>query len=125
MKASDESKIYQFIENLVLSNVTAFYPSLINIEFGYDPYEYIPYLNRLAHENVLDLKFIVRNPSNASEYHRFNSYNELPLGEYYDDFHFGEEFLLTDELVEVIYYINDEYKKKLKMKKEINDQIKT
>lgn len=108
-------EIENLIDQIAISNIRGFYPSLIYKKFGIQPIDFIPLLEELANWGVLEKRYILRNPENPIEVKEFNE-SKVPLGEYFDDFHFGDEFLVTENDIDVFYNINKGYRDKLKKK---------
>lgn len=116
MKYFIKKEVESFIEKMAVSNVSGFYPSLIKKTLDLEPQVYIPILEELVGADVLYKKYILRNPENPIEKKEFD-YFDLPIGDYYDDFHFGDEFFVTEDNIVVLYKIRLEFKEELKKKK--------
>lgn len=106
--------IHSFVEKIAASKIKGFYPSALKRAFGYTPDQYYPILENLSNDGILIKKYVVRNLYDPTEQIIFDNREDLPLGEYFDNFDFTDEFLLTEEIVEIFYIVADDFKKEMR-----------
>lgn len=59
-------------------------------------------------EGKLSIRYILYNVENVNEKKVYDQKEEIPVGEYFDDFSFGEEFLVEMDMIENQYYFKPE-----------------
>lgn len=104
--------IREFVKSAASANMLKFYPSILNRAYGYSAEEYLPELNELVRIGVLEKEYVLKNLHNPREEKIFLKEKEfIPLlDEEYDDFKFGEAFVMSTDLIKVMYKINEDYR---------------
>lgn len=108
--------IRHIIEQFAFSKVKSFYPETI-LKFVDKPLdEIVPRLNELCKEDILQLKFEIRCPQDAYTVKIVDKIEPL-INNYFECDKCGHEFKLDLNYVYPKYYISNEYKEDIQLKK--------
>ena len=56
----------------------------------------------------LSVRYLLRNPEHDTEQKTFANLEEIPIGEWYDEFRFGDEFQIEMEHIEKQYFFSED-----------------
>lgn len=110
--------VYNFVDRIAASKIKGFYPSAIRRAYHYNPEQYIPILESLVIDGQLEKQYIVKNIYDSGQFISFNNVKDIPIGDYIDVFPFTDEFLLTEDLIDVFYKVSESFKEETKEKYE-------